>query len=96
MTLKEGIYDIAEGYKAITIEKGTKVKILKRAKPAYEGERCRDCVHCQKGRYAFGPNQWWESNFCDKKPKTVAGRNDYFYSTTKSTKACNMFERKEN
>lgn len=95
MILKEGIYEIAKGYKAITIGHGTKVKILKRIKPPYEGSRCKDCIHCHRGKYAFSPNQWWESAFCDKKPKTVGGDSRFFYSTNESFKACELFEKRE-
>ena len=96
MELTEGVYEIAEGYKAITIDKGTKVQIVKRkAKPTYRGKRCRDCIHCIRGKYLFSPNQWWESECCENKPKTVGGQSKYFYSTESDKPACEMFEGKE-
>lgn len=67
MTLTEGIYEIERGYRAVIVGKGTKIKIFKR-KPQYEGYRCKDCAHCQTGKYAFSPNQFWESAFCTAKP----------------------------
>lgn len=93
MTLTEGTYEIEKGYRAIIINKGTKIKIFKK-KPQYEGYRCKDCVHCQTGRYAFGPKQWWESTFCNAKPKTVAGDSRFFYSTDESSHACELFQKK--
>jgi hypothetical protein len=96
MELTEDIYEIAEGYKAFTIEKGTKVQIVKRkAKPTYQGNRCRDCIYCVRGTYLFSPNQWWESECCKKKPKTVGGQLNYFYSTVSNRHACEMFKGKE-
>lgn len=96
MELTEGIYVIAEGYKAFTIDKRTKVQIVKRkAKPTYQGNRCRDCIYCVRGKYLFSPNQWRESECCEKKPKTVGGQLKYFYSTNSTKHACEMFERKE-
>lgn len=95
MELQEGIYNIAEGYRAFTIERGTKVQIVKRKKriPVVES-RCRNCKHCLRGKYKFSPGQWWESTYCEKKPKTVAGAS-YFYHVEELGKICDLFEPKE-
>lgn len=92
-TLTEGIYEIERGYRTVIVGKGTKIKIFKK-KPQYEGYRCRDCAHCQRGKYAFSQNQWWESAFCNTKPKTIGGDSRYFYSTNESNHACELFEKK--
>lgn len=94
MELQEGIYDIAEGYRAFTIEKGTKVQIVKRQREPVTEPRCRDCKHCLRGKYKFSPRQWWESTYCEKKPKTV-GTLPYFYHVPELGKICDLFEPKE-
>lgn len=93
MELIEGIYEIAKGYRAIIVDKGTKVQIIKR-KAVYTGNRCKDCKHFLCGKYLFSPNQRWESYACDQKPKKVAGK-DYFYATRSNAMACKMFEFRE-
>ena len=95
MQLQEGTYEIAQGYRAIIVDKGTKVQIIKRKATYIKCDRCRDCKHLLHGKYLFSPNQWWESYACDQKPKKVVGRG-YFYGTRSDAKACEMFERKEN
>lgn len=94
MQLQEGTYEIAQGYRVVIVNKGTKVQIVKRKATNIECNRCRDCKHLLHGKYLFSPNQWWESCACDKKPKKVAGK-DYFYGAYSGAKACSMFERKE-
>lgn len=94
MQLQEGTYEIAKGYRAIVVDKGTKVKIIKRKATHTECDRCRDCKHLLHGKYLFSPNQWWESYACNQKPKKVAGK-DYLYGVRQDAKACKMFERKE-
>lgn len=93
MQLQEGTYEIAKGYRAVVIDKGTKVQILKK-KVIYTGDRCRDCKHLLHGKYLFSPNQFWESYACGQKPKKVAGKN-CFYGARSGAKACEMFERRE-
>ena len=95
MTLTEGIYEIDKEYKAFIVERGTKVKIVRRAKVLDNSPRCRDCKHCKVGKYAFSPNQWWESEYCDAKPKTIGGDNRFFYSTFSSHHTCEKFEPKK-
>ena len=76
--LTAGLYEIAKGYRAKIIDKGTKVQVLARVKNWDDSPRCRDCKFCKRGKYAFSPNQWWESEYCEKKPKTVGGSDKYF------------------
>jgi len=94
MKLQEGTYEIAQGYRAVIVDKGTKVQIVKRKAIHKECNRCRDCKHLLHGKYLFSPGQWWESYACDQKPKKVAGK-DCFYGASSGAKACEMFERKE-
>ena len=94
MELQEGTYEIAKDYRAVVIDKGTKVRIVKIKAIHTECNRCRDCKHLLYGKYLFSPNQWWGSCACDQKPKKVAGK-DYFYGVRSDAKACEMFEPKE-
>ena len=94
MQLQEGVYEIAQGYRAVIVDKGTKVLIVKRKATVTECNRCRDCKHFLQGKYLFSPKQWWESCACDQKIKKIAGK-DYFYAARPGDKACKMFETKE-
>lgn len=94
MQLQEGTYEIAQGYRAIIVDKGTKVQIIKRKATYAKCDRCRDCKHLLHGKYLFSPNQWWESYACEKKPKKVAGK-DCFYWAYSNAKACEMFDKRE-
>lgn len=95
MILTEGIYEIDKEYKALIVERGTKVKIVRRAKVLDDSPRCRECEHCKVGKYASSPKQWWESAYCDAKQKTVGGDSRFFYSTQESAHICEKFEPKK-
>lgn len=95
MRLQEGTYEIAQGYRAVIIEKGTKVQIVKRKATNTKCNRCRDCKHLLHGKYLFSPGQWWESYACDQKPKMDIGTDRFFYGAYPGAKACEMFERME-
>lgn len=53
---------------------------------------CSDCTHCKSGKLSMR-NQWWESFYCDKKPKTIRGEEKYFYAVNPKKKACEEFEK---
>ena len=64
----------------------------KRAQPKIN--RCRDCEHRKVGKCSMR-NQWWESLYCELKPKTIGGVSGFFYSTKDSTPACKNFKERE-
>ena len=53
--------------------------------------RCATCKHIQTGRKCT-TNQFWETQYCDLKPKTISGKAEYFYHVSPSTKACDKYE----
>lgn len=57
-------------------------------------KRCRDCEHRKVGKCSMR-NQWWESLYCELKPKTIGGVSGFFYSTKDSTPACENFKERE-
>ena len=69
MTLTEGIYDIAPGFKAFTIEKGTKIQVVARKRRISDDDvkRCGKCKYCVKGKH--NPSQHWRALVCVKRPK---------------------------
>ena len=56
--------------------------------------RCRDCEHRKVGRCSLR-DQWWESSYCELKPKTIGGVSGFFYSVQDSKVACENFKEKE-
>ena len=57
-------------------------------------KRCRDCGHRKIGKCCMR-NQWWESSYCELKPKTIGGMSGFFYSVQDSKVACENFEEQE-
>ena len=73
------------------VDKGRKVQIVKRMSVGYSGPRCKDCRHCKEGRKTLF-QQWYDSHYCDRKPKTIGGYAGYFYSARTEDRACKMYE----
>jgi len=89
MELKEGTYTISQDLKAVVVNGNT--IIISKRKISHDNH-CRDCVHCLTGKYKFSPKQWWESNYCDARPKIIGGQNGFFYAAPLSKKACELFK----
>ena len=92
MELKEGRYELPPDLKAKIVE-GRVVVVSKRTGHDYGAKRCKHCKHCKFGKKAMA-TQWWDSHYCDQKPKSIGGYDGYFYATQPSRKACEMFEDK--
>lgn len=89
--LKEGIYALPPELKAQVIG-GDKVIVEKRkGRPKRNVLHCSDCVHRKVGR-KVRLNQYWDSGYCEMKPKTIDGRLEYFYCAPENRLACDMFE----
>lgn len=56
--------------------------------------RCATCKHIHTGMKCV-QNQHWETEYCDRKPKTIGGKSDYFYHVSPSAKACEDYESKD-
>ena len=92
MKLEEGIYEIPDDCTALYSKR--KVIVKKKTRQNNAVLRCEHCIHQKWGRLTM-KNQWWESPYCEKKPKTIRGKEGYFYNACSSNKACEMFEPKE-
>ena len=93
MKLEAGIYEIPDDCTAVY----SKRKVIVKKKLDADKPRvfhCADCVHQKWGRLSM-KNQWWDSPYCEVKPKTIGGKEDYFYNACSSNKACEMFKPKE-
>ena len=53
--------------------------------------RCGTCKHIHTGNKCC-KDQFWETQYCDLKPKTIGGKTEYFYHVSPSTKACDKYE----
>ena len=87
--------DVAAGFKAGA--EWMKNKLVKPKKRSIDTPillKCRDCKHLKMGRMSL-KNQWWDSLYCEMKPKTIAGETKYFYAEKPSTIACDKFEKTE-
>ena len=91
--ITEGVYSIPNDCTILYQERKVIVRKMKsNAKPKYF--RCHDCIHQKTGRKMLR-KQWFDSEYCDMKPKTIDGQSGYFYSAPNSRIACYMFEKKE-
>lgn len=88
--LTEGTYTIPNDCTA-RYEK-RKIYVYKmKADPSVK--RCRDCIHCKLGRLSMR-RQFWDSTYCEMKPKIIAGKGGYYYNTPSSKVACDKFKDK--
>ena len=55
--------------------------------------RCATCVHMLTGKKCT-QNQFWDTEYCELKPKTIGGKTEYFYHVSPSAKACDQHEPK--
>lgn len=94
MFLIEGEYKLPADLKAKVVH-GDTVLVTKRSKKDVVGylHRCGNCIHQKCGRMSMR-NQWWDSKFCEKKPKSIKGELKYFYAAGDYKAACSMFEMK--
>lgn len=53
--------------------------------------RCATCKHIRIGRKCC-KDQFWDTQYCLLKPKTIGGKTEYFYHVSPSTKACDQYE----
>ena len=92
MKLEEGIYEIPDDCTAVYSKRKVIVKkMLDADKPKFF--HCADCIHQKWGRLTMR-NQWYDSPYCEKRPKFIEGKGGYFYNAYSSKKACEMFEKK--
>ena len=68
--------------KALWPKKNSKPKVF----------HCSDCIHLKMGRRTL-QNQWYDSPYCEMKPKIIAGKSGYFYATLPGKKACEMLSK---
>lgn len=54
--------------------------------------RCATCKYMLTGK-ACMQNQFWDSTYCELRPKTIGGKTGYFYHVSPSTKACDQHEK---
>lgn len=86
MELKVGEYIIPDG---CTIKReGNKVKVYAKKQVDKSILRCRDCKYCTPHPHGF-PNSF------NCMARTWGKKYTYHYVVTKSTKACDKFEKKE-
>ena len=90
--LEEGIYAIPDD--CTVYYSGRKVRVQK-MKHAHSTavNRCRDCIYQKLGKVTMS-RQWWTSEFCMLKPKTISGREGFYYAAPNSRPACDKFEPK--
>ena len=53
--------------------------------------RCGTCKYIKTGNKCC-KDQYWETQYCELKPKTIGGKTEYFYHVSPSTKACDKYE----
>ena len=53
--------------------------------------RCGTCKHMLTGKKCV-QNQFYDTEYCDLKPKTIGGKTEYFYHVSPSAKACDKYE----
>ena len=90
MVLEPGTYEIPDDCTAAY--KNRELIIKKKKRIILEDvKHCKDCIHQQIGRKLF-KNQYWDSAFCDIRPKpNTDGR---FYCAPNSRIACYKFDPK--
>ena len=88
--LQEGTYSIPDDCTAVYVDRKVvvKKKIVRPIKP-----HCSDCIHQKLGKKTMR-NQWWDSYYCDAKPKIINGQEGYFYNAQSSKVACVKYEPK--
>ena len=92
MKLEAGIYEIPDDCTAVYSKRKVIVKRMKDAdKPKVL--HCSDCIHQKWGKLTMR-NQYWDSPYCECKPKTIHGKDGYYYNAGSYNKACEMFEPK--
>ena len=89
MEIKEGTYTIPHDLKAVVINGNTLI-VSKRVRIS-PYKHCRDCAHCKTGKYKFSPNQWWESTYCDARPKKMVAKGEWWYAAPLTRIACELF-----
>jgi hypothetical protein len=53
--------------------------------------RCGTCKYLKTGNKCC-KDQYWTTQYCELKPKTIGGKAEYFYHVSPSTKACDKYE----
>ena len=53
--------------------------------------RCGTCKYIKTGNKCC-KGQYWETQYCELKPKTIGGKAEYFYHVSPSAKACGKYE----
>lgn len=90
--IKEGTYRIPQGCIAASW-KGI-LTIRKNRKQCLENNRCKNCINFGKG---YTTRYGSLTTVCFNMPKTVKSHNrEVYYSARPLTKACNMFEPRNN
>ncbi len=53
--------------------------------------RCGTCKYLKTGNKCC-KSQYWTTQYCELKPKTIGGKTEYFYHVSPSAKACCKYE----
>lgn len=91
MKLEEGVYSIPADCTVYYC--GRKVYV-KKMKKRSDKKHCSDCLHQKWGRKTLS-NQFYDSPYCEVKPKIINGEEGYFYNAQSSKVACNDFKPRE-
>ena len=94
MLLTEGEYKLPADLKANVVH-GDTVVVMKRSQREIIGytKNCGHCIHQKCGRLS-SRNQWWDSKYCELKPKSIHGELKYFYAANDGKAACDLFEKR--
>ena len=91
--ITEGIYSIPDDCTVLYQERKVIVK-KKRTENKPKYFHCCDCVHQKIGKKSLR-KQWYDSEYCEMKPKVVNGQQGYFYCAPNNRIACYMFKNKK-
>ena len=94
MKLEEGIYEIPDDCTAVYQNRKVIIKKMK-AVDRPKVPHCGDCIHQKLGRKSLR-NQYYDSPYCENKPKTIDGKLGYFYNASSYKKACEQFSPRNN
>lgn len=53
--------------------------------------RCGTCKYLKTGNKCC-KDQYWTTQYCELKPKTIGDKAEYFYHVSPSAKACDKYE----
>lgn len=90
--LQEGIYTIPDGLIVKVLPGARSIRVSKKREKYHH--YCRECIHQRPGRKSI-QGQWWDSHYCEVKPKVINGKGGYFYAAGDGQMACPLFDPKD-